>query len=137
MKSFYSVLFVALVAAPGAFAACFTFTGTGPRFVGPVKLFTEATKVCTNKVNAFGGRKYFSVRFADAEGDLGQFASQTEMLGRCPGFCRSYTLTSGNANGKNVNPDSTDVQFQVETENGTLTISHPTSGKKVYPVSRD
>lgn len=72
-------------------------------------------------MNGFG-HDYWSVRFSDSQGDLAQLASQTEVVGRCPGFCRTYELTSGNADGRNVNPEGTVVTFQVENNSGSLTI---------------
>jgi hypothetical protein len=77
--------------------------------------------LCVNHVDGFG-HEYWSVNFSDSQGDLAQLASQTEVLGRCLGFCRTYELTSGNANGQNVNPENTAVIFQVENNVGSLTI---------------
>jgi len=136
VNKFMGLVVIGLVFAQGAFAVCFDFTGKQPREVGPVRLAARPTQVCVHTVKTFGGRKYYSVRFRDAEGDLAQLASQTELLGRCPGFCRTYTLTSGNSNGANVNPDSTVVQFQVETNEGKVTISHPSTRAMSYPVAR-
>lgn len=112
---------VVLAVSSSAFGACFEFEGRGPMDVGPVQLAAEATRVCVIRTNAFA-HTYYSVRFADSQGDLAQLASQTEILGRCPGFCRTYVLTSGNSNGQNVNPDRTRVQFQVESSRGSVSI---------------
>ncbi len=136
-KAFLGVLFFGFMAAQGASAACFTFDKDRPTQIGPVKLAAEPTQVCVNSVKKIGGRVYYSVRFADAKGDLAQLASQTEVKARCPGFCRTYTLTSGNSNGKNVDPDNTVVQFQVETESGTVSISHkPTKQDDKFDVTK-
>jgi hypothetical protein len=119
-----------------SFAKCFDFVGTGPVKVGPVALMRPADKVCVNHVNGFG-HEYWSVRFADSQGDIAQLASQTELVERCLGFCRSYTLTSGNANGRNVNPDDTIVEFQVESATGELTIDHGNSGERTYRLTAE
>jgi hypothetical protein len=121
------VLLVSCLLSSSSFAKCFEFSGNGPDRVGPVDFRGyDAETVCVNKINGFGGGHYYSVRFADDEGNIAQFASQTETLGRCPGFCRSYQLTSGNALGQNVDLDKTSIQFMVEPNGfpGKLTITY-------------
>lgn len=135
VKTILCALFFTVAGSP-AFAKCFDFVGTRPSAVGPVTLWGPADKVCVNHVNGFG-HEYWSLRFSDSQGDLAQLASQTEALGRCPGFCRSYTLTSGNADGRNVNPDNTSVEFQVERTTGTLTIYHDNSGENTYRLAEE
>lgn len=127
-RTFASAITGLILAVVGstASARCFNFDGQGPTQVGPVTLFSAAEKICYNSVRRMGGGIYHSISFEDREGALAQFASQTETLGRCPGFCRLYVLTSGNSNGQNVNPKSTNIEFQVESDTGKVTIGEDT-----------
>jgi len=135
--SLLALITAAVLSAPAAHAKCFQFVGAGPGSVGPVKLFSPATRVCDYKVHAFGGRTYYSVHFADSQGDLAQLASQDKAIAKCLcSYSAIYTLTSGNANGANVNPDSTSVTILQQQQNGPaeLSIFHPSYGSKKYAI---
>jgi hypothetical protein len=132
--TFLMCLLSSLLVASAAAAECFDFVDAQPRAVGPVELAAPATRVCVLSVSGIGNRHYHSVRFSDALGDLAQLASETEAVGRCPGFCRQYELVSGNSNGQNVDPAGTTVSFQVESEAGSVTVSHPDTGSVTYQV---
>lgn len=134
MKNF--LLLCTLLFSASAFGECFEFDGKGPVAIGPVSFEGyPAKKVCVLKIGRMGGGHYYSLKFSDEQGDIAQLASQTEVHRDCPGFCRTYELTSGNALGKNVDPDGTVLSFQVESIGypGTLTDKYKKT-KKTYQL---
>ena len=131
----YSAVILTLLSAATVFGIQFELADTVQQ-IGPVRLVSGADHLSISRVKAFGGRTYWSLVFSDKDGDLGQFASLEETQGKCAqdGFCRIYSLTSGNANGKNVDPKGTVVL--VDSEGGVVTITDPATLKKaVYGIS--
>ena len=136
MKKQFRVIFCAMLFAfcgNTAFARCFDILDPKPRSIGSAVLLGPADSVCVNGVNAFGP-DYWDITFRDSRGVLAGFASQTELLGRCPGFCRTYEITSGTVDGRVVDLDGTIVEFRAERNSGTLTIHHRDEPEEMYQI---
>ena len=131
---FFLVVAVAALNGSAAFGKCFEFVNLQPTEVGPAALFGPASRICVVAMRYTNGKRFWYIDFHDRQGELARMMSRTESPGRCTEFCRTYTLVSGTAHGKKIQPDWTKVVFEVEGVSGTVKISHPRSGDQTFDV---
>lgn len=116
MKIQVLIVLVSIVVAANAKAACFNFVnGEGPSQIGNFGLANTAKSICVQSVGSFG-RSYLSVSLNDESGELAVVTGEESATGRCAGFCKQVTLTSGNINGSNVDLSGAQLEFQVEKD---------------------